>query len=162
MKKTFSGGIHVPSCKNTRNIPIVDFPAPSKVAIPMQQHIGAPAMPLVKKGDYVKVGQIIGDFKDALSCPVHASISGTVLDIEMRNSYNGYGKTAFVIIENDYTNTLSDSITPYTKSIKDITSDEVIEIVRNAGISGMGGASFPTYAKIQSAIGKATDRKSVV
>lgn len=157
MKKTFSGGIHVPSCKNTRNIPIVDFPAPSKVAIPMQQHIGAPAMPLVKKGDYVKLGQIIGDFKEGLSCPVHASVSGTVLDVEMRNSYNGYGKTAFVVIENDYTNTLSESIVPYTKSLKDITSDEVIEIVKNAGISGMGGASFPTYAKIQSAIGKATE-----
>ncbi len=157
MKKTFSGGIHVPSCKNTKNIPIVDFPAPSKVAIPMQQHIGAPAVPLVKKGDYVKVGQVIGDFKEGLSCPVHASISGTVTDIEMRNSYNGYGKTAFVVIENDYSNTLSDDIVPYTKSLKDITSDEVISIVRNAGISGMGGASFPTYAKIQSAIGKATE-----
>ena len=62
MPKTFPGGIHVPGNKNTKNIPIRDFPAPPQVAIPLQQHIGAPAKPLVNVGDEVKLGQVIADF----------------------------------------------------------------------------------------------------
>lgn len=157
MFKTFKGGLHVPDNKNTRDCPIVNLPAPSKVAIPMQQHIGAPAMPLVSKGDYVKKGQLIGNFENGLSCPIHASVSGTVSDIEMRNSYTGFGKTAHIIIENDFTDTLDESIKPYSGDIFSATSEEITELIRLAGICGQGGASFPTYAKIQSAIGKATE-----
>ena len=157
MAKTFKGGIHVPDAKNTRNLPITEFPAPKTVSIPMQQHIGAPATPLVKKGDAVCVGQIIGRFDNGLSCPVHASVSGTVKDIEMRNSYTGYGKTAHVIIENDFLDTVADTVKPYSGELKDATPEEIIEIVKEAGISGMGGAAFPTHAKISSAIGKAKD-----
>ncbi len=155
--KTFKGGLHVNDNKNTRNCPIENFPAPAKVAIPMQQHIGAPAQPLVAKGDYVKKGQLIGNFETGLSCPIHASISGTVADIEMRNSYTGYGKTAHIVIENDYTDTLDDDIKPFDGDIFTATSEEIIELVRRAGICGQGGAAFPTYAKIQSAIGKASE-----
>ncbi len=157
MALTFKGGIHVPDCKNTKNSPITDFPAPKTVSIPMQQHIGAPATPLVAKGDSVCVGQVIGRFDSGLSCPVHASISGVVKDIEMRPSYTGYGKTAHIVIENDFQNTVDESIKPYHGKLEDATTDEIIEIVKNAGISGMGGAAFPTYAKISSAIGKAKD-----
>ena len=157
MAKTFKGGIHVPDEKNTRNLPITEFPAPKTVSIPIQQHIGAPATPLVKKGDAVCVGQIIGRFDNGLSCPVHASVSGTVKDIEMRNSYTGYGKTAHVIIENDFLDTVADTVKPYSGELKDATPEEIIEIVKEAGISGMGGAAFPTHAKISSAIGKAKD-----
>ena len=157
MAKTFKGGIHVPDEKNTKNCPITEFLHPKTVSIPMQQHIGAPATPLVKKGDYVSVGQIIGRFDSGLSCPVHASVSGTVKDIEMRNSYTGYGKTAYVVIENDFQNTLCDSVKPYSGKLSEATPEEIIEIVKEAGISGMGGAAFPTYAKISSAIGKAKD-----
>lgn len=157
MAKTFKGGIHVPDEKNTKNCPITEFLNPKTVSIPMQQHIGAPATPLVKKGDYVSVGQIIGRFDSGLSCPVHASVSGTVKDIEMRNSYTGYGKTAYVVIENDFQNTLCDSVKPYSGKLSEATPEEIIEIVKEAGISGMGGAAFPTYAKISSAIGKAKD-----
>lgn len=157
MAKTFKGGIHVPDEKNTRNLPITEFPAPKTVSIPMQQHIGAPATPLVKKGDTVCVGQVIGRFDNGLSCPVHASVSGTVKDIEMRNSYTGYGKTAHVIIENDFLDTVADTVKPYGGDLKDATPEEIIEIVKEAGISGMGGAAFPTHAKISSAIGKAKD-----
>ena len=129
MAKTFKGGIHVPDSKHTRNLAITEFPAPAIVSIPMQQHICAPASALVKKGDHVYLGEVIGRFDSGLSCPVHASVSGTVKDIEMRPSYTGYGKTAHIIIE----------------------------IIKNAGIAGMGGAAFPTYAKVQSAIGKAKE-----
>lgn len=147
----------MPDEKNTKNLPITEFPAPKTVAIPMQQHIGAPATPLVKKGDPVCVGQVIGRFDAGLSCPVHASVSGVVKDIEMRPSYSGIGKTAYVVIENDFLDTLDPSVKPCEKDIRDITTEEIVEIVKNAGISGMGGAAFPTYAKISSAIGKAKD-----
>ena len=147
----------MPDNKNTRNCPITDFPQPQKVAIPMQQHIGAPAVPLVAKGDYVKKGQLIGNFENGLSCPIHASVSGTVCDIEMRNSYTGYGKTAHIIIENDFTDTLDDFIKPYDGDPMTAGAEEIIELVRKAGVCGLGGASFPTYAKIQSAIGKASE-----
>ena len=157
MAKTFKGGIHVPDEKHTKNLPITEFPAPKTVSIPMQQHIGAPATPLVKKGDYVCVGQVIGRFDNGLSCPVHASVSGTVKDVEMRPSYTGYGKTAHVVIENDFENTVADSVKPYGKELSKATPEEIIEIVKEAGISGMGGAAFPTHAKISSAIGKAKD-----
>lgn len=154
---TFKGGIHVPDCKNTKNSPITEFPAPKTVSIPMQQHIGAPATPLVAKGDTVRVGQVIGRFDSGLSCPVHATVSGVVKDIEMRPSYTGYGKTAHIVIENDFLYTVDESVKPCAVSLEDATTEEIIEIVKNAGISGMGGAAFPTYAKISSAIGKAKD-----
>lgn len=157
MAKTFRGGIHVPDSKNTANLPITEFPAPAVVSIPLQQHIGAPASPLVKKGDTVAVGQEIGRFDSGLSCPVHASISGVVKDVEMRPSYTGYGKTAHVVIENDFKNTVADTVVPYSGKLENASAEEIIEIVKNAGISGMGGAAFPTYAKISSAIGKAKD-----
>ena len=155
MAKTFKGGIHVPGTKNTRNLPITEFPAPKTVSIPMQQHIGAPAAPLVAKGDHVCIGQVIGRNDSGLSCPVHASISGTVKDIEMRPSYTGYGKTAHIIIENDFQNEISDTVKPCPHSLDEAPPEEIIDIVKNAGIAGMGGAAFPTYAKIASAIGKA-------
>lgn len=157
MLKTFKGGLHIPDCKNTRNLAIVEMPEPEKVYIPMQQHIGAPANVLVAKGDTVKKGQLIGNFENGLSCPVHASVSGTVCDIEMRQSANGGAKVAHVVIQNDYSDTLDESIRPYEGDIFSATSEKIIEIVRNAGICGQGGASFPTYAKIQSAIGKAKE-----
>ncbi len=147
----------MPDNKNTKDLPIVDMPSPAVVSIPMQQHIGAPAVPLVAKGDYVKKGQLIGSFENGLSCPIHASVSGTVKDIEMRNSYTGYGKTAHIVIENDFTDTLDDGISPYNGDIFKASSEDIISIVKNAGICGLGGASFPTYAKIQSAIGKASE-----
>ena len=157
MLKTFKGGLHVPDNKNTRDCPIINIPAPKKVYIPMQQHIGAPALPLVSKGDYVKKGQLIGNFENGLSCPIHASVSGTVIDIEMRNSYTGFGKTAHIVIENDFTDTIYEEIKPYSGDIFKACPENIVEIIKNAGICGQGGAAFPTYAKIQSAIGKATE-----
>lgn len=157
MPKTFPGGIHVPGNKNTKNIPIRDFPAPPQVAIPLQQHIGAPAKPLVNVGDEVKLGQVIADFNGGLSCPVHASVSGTVKAIEQRQAYSGVGTTTHIVIENNFKNEISSDIKPYNGDIFKASSEEIIEIVRKAGISGMGGAAFPTYAKISSAIGKATE-----
>ena len=121
----------------------------------MNQSIGAPASPTVKVGDEVKIGQIIGDVPEAaLGCPVHASVSGKVTAIdEMRVTDGSMNRT--VIIENDGKAELHESVVPVTKSITDFSREEIINIIRRAGITGMGGAAFPTYAKISSAVGKA-------
>ena len=156
MAKTFHGGIHVEEHKDTKNLVIEDMPAPERVSLPLVQHIGAPVKPVVKVGDYVTVGQVIGRNDEALSCPVHSSVSGTVEKIELRNSYTGSGKTEFIVIKSDGNGTLCENIKPLDKAVTELSCDEVVSLVREGGISGMGGATFPAYAKISSAYGKAT------
>lgn len=119
----------------------------------MSQHIGAPCTPLVKKGDHVLLGQKIGDVTSGLGCPVHSSVSGTVLSVEEKISPAG-AKVTYVTVENDMENTVSPDIKPFDKRLTEATSEEIISLIKEAGITGMGGASFPTYAKISSAIGK--------
>ncbi len=153
MALTFRGGMHIEDHKNTQRCKIELLPPPALVSLPMSQHIGAPCTPCVKVGDTVCRGQVIGRTEIGLGCPVHASVSGKVKEIKEINAANGM-KIVNVIIENDGCNTLDPQIKPYPKRIQDITTDEIIEIVKNAGISGMGGATFPTHAKIRSALGK--------
>jgi len=151
---TFRGGTHVKEYKYTAKSPIERMPQPETVSIPLSQHIGQACHPLVKIGDAVLKGQIIGDVDEgALGCPVHSSVSGTVKAIEEFATHSG-PKNTRVIIENDGQDTLSPDIVPFEKPIKDATPDEIIEVVRRAGISGMGGATFPTHAKIKTALGK--------
>jgi len=151
---TFRGGIHVDEYKNTRRSRIETLPAPKTVTIPLSQHIGAPASPLVRKGDIVAVGQKIADVAEgALGCPIHASISGKVTDIIKKVIPSGM-VVEHIVIENDMLDTQWHGMKPVDKKLADVTCEEVIEIVREAGISGMGGAAFPTYEKIRSAIGK--------
>lgn len=129
------------------------MPSPSVVSIPMSQHIGAPCEPLVSVGDNVLRGQLIGSPAAGLGCPVHSSVSGKVTAIEAKISANGV-MIKYVVIQSDEKDTMSPDIQPYTKKISDMTTAEIIEVIRCAGICGMGGAGFPTYAKIKSAIGK--------
>lgn len=155
-KYTFRGGTHVDEHKVTATCPIEVMPAPDTVSIPLSQHIGAPCQPLVKVGDTVLRGQIIGDVVNgALGCPVHSSVSGTVTAIDSRNNAQGVA-ISNIIIKNDGNNTPSPDIVPPSKHYTEMTPDEMVEVIRKAGISGMGGAMFPTYAKVKSAIGKAT------
>ncbi len=119
----------------------------------MSQHIGAPCKVLVSVGQHVDVGQCIGDNPDALCCPVHASVSGTVVAIERRQIANG-SMVEHVVIENDMQNTVSADIRGVDKALLDLSTEEIIEKIRAAGIVGMGGAAFPAYAKLQSAQGK--------
>lgn len=153
MTYTFKGGTHVTEYKTTRNSPIEKMTPPAILSIPMSQHIGAECVPTVSVGDKVLRGQVIGRVEGGLGCPVHASVSGTVKEISSFN--NAQAKPVrTVVIENDGEYTLSPDIKPYGKKLTEATTEEIIEIVKNAGISGMGGATFPTYAKIQSAVGK--------
>ena len=154
VKYTFKGGIHVNEHKNTAGCHSEMIPSPQSVCIPLSQHIGAPAVPLVKLGDKVEIGQKIADVPaDKLGCPIHASISGTVKQIIKKTIPSG-ALVEHIIIENDFENKVSDTIVPFGKAIEELTTDDVIGFVREAGISGMGGAAFPTYAKIKSAVGK--------
>ncbi len=155
MKKfTFRGGTHIREHKRTGAIMTKRLPEPAFVSIPLSQHIGVHAEPVVKAGDLVKVGQVIGEVKEGLGCPVHASVSGVVKEIRVRRNAMGT-PIRNVVIENDGKREWIEGICPYEKPLSETTAEEIVEIVRRAGISGLGGATFPTYAKIQSAIGRA-------
>ena len=150
---SFKGGVHPPQNKNTAGLPVVDMPLPEKVYIPLSMHIGAPCEPLVKVGDSVFKGQIIGDVKSGLGAPVHATVSGKVEAIKVSTNAAGQN-TGYIVIQNDFEERLSPDITPSDKAPEEYTIDDVVSAVRKAGIAGMGGATFPTYAKLQSAYGK--------
>ena len=153
-KYTFRGGSHVAEHKETACLQTIRLPEPATVSIPLSQHIGAHAKPIVGKGDYVKIGQVIGQIESGLGCPVHASVSGTVKEIVTRHNAQGT-PIQNIVIENDGLRVQHETIRPRTAPLSEATTEEIIEIVRQAGISGLGGATFPTYAKIQSALGKA-------
>lgn len=155
MALTFKGGVHLNEHKNTAGTPIRVLPAPPVVTIPMSQHIGAHCTPVVAVGDVVDKGQVIGVIEKGLGCPVHASVSGKVTAITTINDRFGLPLKC-VVIENDYEERISPSVRPFAKDIMEATPEELIQVIRDAGITGMGGAAFPTYQKIVSANGKAT------
>ena len=154
MAFSFFGGVHPADNKTyARDVAVQEFPEPDVVVIPMSQHIGAPCKPLVKKNDLVKKGQKIGD-NQGLCVPVHASVSGKVKSVEAK-AHSGGTTMMSVVIENDHLGTLDESIQPRTKEEVDaLTPEELINIIREAGIVGMGGASFPTHVKLSGGIGK--------
>jgi electron transport complex protein RnfC len=154
MAFSFFGGIHPKENKfYANNQPIRDFPEPDILVIPMAQHIGAPCKPLVKKGDQVTVGQKIGD-NQGLCVPVHASVSGKVKAVEPRPHTSGT-MVMSVVIENDHLGTLCPDIQPRTsEQVESLSAEELMSIIREAGIVGMGGATFPTHVKLSSGLGK--------
>ncbi len=154
MAFSFFGGIHPKENKHyAEDRKVQTFPEPDLLVIPMSQHIGAPCKPLVKKGDYVTMGQKIGD-NTGLCVPVHASVSGTVKAVEMRPHTNGTTMMS-VVIQNDHLDTLCEDIKPRTQEEVDkLTGLELMDIIREAGIVGMGGATFPTHVKLSSGLGK--------
>ena len=155
MALTFQGGVNVDEHKSARKTPIETFPAPKFVYIPLSQHIGIQAKPLVKTGDMVDKGQMIANNEKGLSCPVHSSVSGKVAAIEKRMLQTGV-QTEYIVIENDFADRLHISVKPFGKKISETSPYEIIEVIKSAGISGLGGAMFPTYAKIESAINRVT------
>ena len=141
------GGVHPVEAKEpTEHKALVRFPAPKTVVIPLSMHLGAPAKAVVNVGDYVKMGQKIGEADGFISAPVHASVSGTVIAIEDR-PHATRGTCPSIVIENDGKDLVDESVKP-AKSLEELTAQEIIEIVKNAGIVGMGGAGFPTYVKL--------------
>ena len=153
MAQAFFGGIHPNDHKAATNKkPIETLPPPARVVIPMSLHIGAPCTPCVSVGDQVTVGQKVGDAPAFVSAPVHASVSGTVSAVEKRIHFSGVPVMS-VVIENDFNDTPCPGCVP-AKDPDALTPEQISALVKEAGIVGMGGATFPTHVKISSGLGK--------
>jgi Na+-translocating ferredoxin:NAD+ oxidoreductase subunit C len=144
----FPGGIHPREGMNgktvTRDLPIQELPQPSRVAIPLQQHIGAPCKCLVKKGDKVKAGMMIGEPVGFVSAAVHASVSGKVVDVSPCIMANGQ-QLPCVIVDNDFKDDWV-TLTPVAEP-DGIDAKTLSALARNAGLVGLGGATFPHAVK---------------
>lgn len=134
------------SKKLTNNIEIVEPPLPGRVVIPLRQSLGAPAEACVKVGDEVKVGQKIGEAAGFVSVPVHASISGKVAAVG-RFPHPLGGEQQAVVVEGDGEDAWHESVKPRS-DVDSLSPKEIIDIVREAGIVGLGGAAFPTHVKL--------------
>ena len=146
----YYGGVHPTERKEfTEHLALKRFPDPDVVVIPLSMHAGAPANPVVQVGDTVKVGQKIGEAAGFISSPVHSSVSGTVTAIE-NHGHATRGECLSVVIKSDGKNTLDESVKP-NKDLDSLTPDEIVEIIKEAGIVGMGGAGFPTSVKLKPA-----------
>jgi electron transport complex protein RnfC len=152
--KTFDGGLHPPGLKNTAGCAIVTLPPPAKVVLPVSQHIGAPAKPVVTVGDQVKRGQIIAEAGGFVSAPIHATISGKVQAVGNFLHPMGVPSPAIVIERNP------DDPEPEFSPLSDgftLTPDEIKKKVGQAGVVGMGGAAFPTLVKLSPPASKPID-----
>lgn len=144
---TFKGGVNVPHSKElTEKKSLEHAKEPSIVYIPLHQHTGAPCEPLVKVGDRVKVGQKIGQSQAFVSAPIHSSVAGVVKEITKITTPTGIQSTC-VVIESDGTNEMDESIKA-KGNLEDLSSKEILEIIKEAGITGMGGAGFPAHVKL--------------
>lgn len=147
MKFTFKGGIHPYEGKElTMDKEVKEYLPKGDMVYPLSQHIGAPAKPVVKKGDRVLVGQLIAEAGGFVSANIHSAVSGTVKAIEARLTTSG-SKVNSIIIEND---NLYESVefVGNDKPLSELTKEEIIEAVKAGGVVGMGGAGFPTHVKL--------------
>lgn len=147
MGKSFRGGIHPDDRKRyTASKPIEVAPLPEKVIIPVRQHIGAPCSPTVKVGDLVKKGQVIAEAQAFVSSPIHASISGKVVEVA-EYPHPVFGSCIAVVIQSDGLDEWVEGL-PLNRDWKSLEVQEIKEIVRQTGMVGMGGATFPTHIKM--------------
>jgi len=146
--RTFSGGIHPRYCKelsNKKQIRTLELPA--QVSIPLAQHVGAPCVPIVKTGDRVKTGTVIGKSEKFISADIHASVSGEVKGIR-RTAHPVAGKYDAVLIASDGRDEREEAGWSTEGDAGSIEADKISEIVKQAGIVGLGGAAFPTHVKL--------------
>jgi electron transport complex protein RnfC len=144
-KCTFKGGVHPYDGKElSKDVPIKELFPEGDMVFPLSQHIGAPAVPVVAKGDHVLAGQLIAEAGGFISANIHSSVSGTVKAIEPRTLATG-GKCNSIIIENDGK---YEEVEYFPKKLEELTRDEIRERVKAAGVVGMGGAGFPTNVKL--------------
>jgi len=149
------GGVHPEENKLTKGKPFVRLKPPDIAVIPLSQHIGAPNTPLVKVGDQLKIGQVIGSAKAFVSAPVHSTISGEIIAIEPRICPLGT-KVPSVIIKNDFKEQWIENLKGI-ESLESVPKEELLKIIREKGIVGMGGATFPTAVKLTPPKGKSID-----
>ncbi|MBE6535337.1 MAG: electron transport complex subunit RsxC [Ruminococcaceae bacterium] len=136
-------GVHLKHCKNTADVAPFRMGTPKKVVIPMSMHIGAPAKPIVKAGDEVKVGQLVGEPGAGLSSPIYSGVSGTVKKIDELITVSGAHITT-VVIEPDGLQTVHEDVKPPVVENR----EQFLDAVRKSGIVGLGGAGFPTVVKL--------------
>lgn len=150
--RTFSrGGVHPDECKLTAELATVVADLPNQAVFPLSQHIGAPAKPLVKKGDKVKVGTMVAEAGGYVSAPVYSSVSGTVWKVDSAIDATGYQKPAIIInVEGDeWEESIDRTDTLETVGAHpELTPEEIVARVQRAGVTGMGGAGFPTHVKL--------------
>lgn len=145
--KKIKWGIHPDTRKKLSSSRTIETPElPKQVVIPVRQHIGAAAVPIVNKGDIVKKGQLIARTDAVVSSYIHASLSGKVIEIADR-PHPIYGECLAIVIENDGLDEWEDGLLT-ERDWKTLSNAETIEIIRNAGIVGMGGAAFPSHIKL--------------
>ena len=150
--KTFSmGGVHPEENKITAEVATVVAPLPQQAIFPLSQHIGAPAKPVVNRGDKVKVGTLIAEANGFVSAPIYSSVSGTVLKVDTAIDATGYRKPAIYInVEGDeWEESIDRSETLETlDKHPELTPEEIVNRIKLAGVTGMGGAGFPTFIKL--------------
>ena len=145
------GGVHPQEHKLTADIPTKEAALPKAAVFPLGQHIGAPARPVVKRGDKVKVGTLIAEANGFVSAPIYSSVSGTVAKIDTSIDATGYRQPVIIInVEGDEWEEGIDrsSELESMEAHPELTAEEIIERIKIAGITGMGGASFPTFIKL--------------
>ncbi len=156
--KTFVlGGVHPPENKLSAGEPVRTLEIPDRVTVPMGQNLGAPAKPVVKRGDKVKTGQLLAEAGGFISSRVHSPVSGTVFKIDNIMDMSGYRRQAIIInVEGDE---WMDDIDRSEKLVTDIplSAQEIVAKIKDAGIVGMGGATFPTHVKLMPPPGKKAD-----
>lgn len=150
--KTFSmGGVHPEENKITAEVATVVAPLPQQAIFPLSQHIGAPAKPVVNRGDKVKVGTLIAEANGFVSASIYSSVSGTVLKVDTAIDATGYRKPAIYInVEGDeWEESIDRSETLETlDKHPELTPEEIVNRIKVAGVTGMGGAGFPTFIKL--------------
>lgn len=145
------GGIHPEENKLTNDAVTVAAPLPKQAVFPLSQHIGAPAKPVVQKGDKVKVGTMLAEAGGFVSAPIFSSVSGTVLKIDTAIDATGYRTPVIIVsVEGDeWEDTIDRSDKLETLDAHpELTPESIVESVKAAGIAGMGGAGFPTFIKL--------------
>ena len=145
MRLTFKGGVHPFEGKEmSKDCPVEKYLPKADLAYPLSQHIGAPAKPVVAKGDHVLAGQMIAEAGGFVSAPVHASVSGTVKGIEKRLTATG-SMVDSIIVENDG---LYEEVEFHPADPASLTREEIIGRIRDGGVVGRGGAGFPTHVTL--------------
>ena len=145
-KLTFKGGVHIPEYKDLAESKEIETAKDPKIVyIPLHQHVGAPCKPLVEVGENVKIGQKIGDVDTFVSAPVHSSVSGVVKEFTTLYTPDG-GKSECVVIESDGKNEMHESVKP--NNYDNLSKEDKMEIIKESGIVGLGGAGFPMHSKL--------------
>ena len=145
------GGIHPDENKLTHEVATQTAPLPKQAIFPLSQHIGAPAKPVVQKGDKVKVGTLLAEAGGFVSAPIFSSVSGTVVKIDTAIDATGYRKPAIIInVEGDEWEPSIDRSEglELVKDHPELTPEEIVTRIKDAGVVGMGGACFPTFIKL--------------